>query len=153
MREKNRIDPKAYLRQIERCDKAINNKLQELARAKELATKVTTTLKPDAAFGGGNQDKLGDAIAKIIDLQNEINKDIDEYVDLKKEVTGVIDQVKDATQMAVLYKRYILHEKLEPISEELGFTLRNICYIHGRALRAVAEILSRESDGEADAAD
>ena len=146
-----KIDAKAYLRQVELCDKAINNKLQELARVKELATKVTTTLKPDAAFGGGNQDKLGNAVAKIIDLQNEINEDIDKYVDLKKEISRVIGQVKDATQMDVLQKRYILYETWEPIADEMGFTLRNVCYIHGRALQAVAEILRRESEGEANA--
>ena len=148
-----KIDAKAYLRQIERCDKGINNKLQELARVKELATKVTCTLKPDAAFGGGNQDKLGSAIAKIIDLQNEINADIDEYVDLKKEASRIIGQVKDAAQMDVLHKRYILYEAWEPIAEEMGFTLRNVCYIHGRALQAVAEILRRESEDEDDAAE
>lgn len=146
-----KIDAKAYLRQVERCDKGINNKLQELARVKELATKVTTTLKPDAAFGSGNQDKLGNAIAKIVDLQDEINRDIDEYVDLKNEVSRVLGQVKDATQLDVLYKRYILYEAWEPISEEMGFTLRNVCYIHGRALQAVAEILRRESEVDADA--
>ena len=146
-----KINAKAYLRQIEKCDKGINNKLQELARVKELATKVTTTLKPDAAFGGGNQDKIGNAIAKIIDLQNEINADIDEYVDLKKEASRVIEQVENADQLDVLYKRYILFEGWELIAEETGFTLRNVYYIHGRALQAVAEILRRESEGGASA--
>jgi hypothetical protein len=106
-----------------------------------MSLKITTTLKQDVVSGGGNQDKIGDAIAKIIDLEEEINRDIDAYVDKKREICRVIEPVEAADQMEVLQKRYLLYESWEQIALEMHCTYRNVCYIHGRALQAVTEIM------------
>ena len=133
---------KELLGTVKRLDVRINNKLEELAHIKALAYKVTTTLREDAAFGGGgNGDKVGDAVAKIIELENEIHDDIDELVDKKREVSAVIERVQNVDQYDVLQKHYILHESLEQIAQEKFMTYRNVCYIHGRALQTVASLM------------
>lgn len=136
-----------YLLQVKLCDAHINNKLEELAQLKALATKVTSTLKQDAVSGGGFGDKVGDVVSRIIDMQNEINAAIDEYIDKKKEVKRIIEQVTNPDQLNVLLKCYILHESLEQIACEMGYSYRNICYIHGRALQAVAAVMEEEKNG------
>lgn len=138
-KEKNPVQE--YLRQVKLCDAHINNMLEELAHLKALATKITTTLKQDAVSGGGFGDKVGDTVSRIIDMEAEIDRAIDEFVDKKKEVKSVIEQVKDPDQLNVLLKCYILHESLEQIACEMGYSYRNICYIHGRALQTVGDIL------------
>lgn len=135
-----------YLLQVKLCDAHINNKLEELAQLKALATKVTSTLKQDAVSGGGFGDKLGDVVSRIIDMQNEINAAIDEYVGKKKEVKRIIEKVTNPDQLNVLLKCYILHESLEQIACEMGYSYRNICYIHGRALQAVATVMEGEKN-------
>lgn len=130
-----------YLLQVKKLDANIYSKLEQVAHLKAMTLKITTTLKQDVVSGGGNQDKIGDAIAKIIDLENEINQDIDAYVDKKREICMVIEKVKDPDQMAVLQKRYLLYESWEQIALEMYCTYRNVCYIHGRALQAVTELL------------
>lgn len=130
-----------YLKQVRRLDININSLLEQVAHLKAMTLKITTTLKQDAGSGGGNQDKIGDAIAKIVDLEAEINQRIDEYVDKKREICAVIEQVDNADQVDVLHKRYLLHEPWEQIALEMCCTYRNVCYIHGRALQAVANIL------------
>jgi DNA-directed RNA polymerase specialized sigma subunit len=137
-------DAKTYLHQVRLYDTHINNKLEEMQRLKDLAKRITTSLKPDMVSSSGNHDKIGDAVAKIVDLEAEIDKAIDAYVDKKREVSGVIEKVKDADQLNVLYKRYIFFENLEQIAFEMGYSYRNICYIHGRALQAVTELLKGE---------
>ena len=112
-----------------------------------MTTKITTTLKQDVISGGGNQDKVGDAIAKIVDLDAEINRDIDVYVEKKREISGVIESVEAADQMEVLQKRYLLYEPLEQIAVEMHCTYRNVCYIHGRALQAVTELMKGKEHG------
>jgi DNA-directed RNA polymerase specialized sigma subunit len=136
-----------YLLQVKLCDAHINNKLEELAQLKALATKVTSTLKQDAVSGGTFGDKVGDVVSRIVDMQNEINAAIDEYVDKKKEVKRIIEQVTNPDQLNVLLKCYILHESLEQIACEMGYSYRNICYIHGRALQAVAAVMEGEKHG------
>ena len=142
---KDKNPTQEYLLQVKLCDAHINNKLEELAQLKALATKVTSTLKQDAVSGGGFGDKVGDVVSRIIDMQNEINAAIDEYVDKKKEVKRIIEKVTNPDQLNVLLKCYILHESLEQIACEMGYSYRNICYIHGRALQSVAAVMEEEA--------
>lgn len=145
MNEKKANEAKEFLEQIQLCDKKINNKLEELSRLNALAYKVTSSLKQVAVFGSGTQDKVGDAVSRIVDLQREINEDIDKYCDKKAEARALIDQVKNPDELDVLSKRYLLYESLEQIACEMGFTYRNVCYIHGRALQTVAELMKGEN--------
>jgi len=148
MSEKPKL-AKEYLNSVKTLDRHIDNKIEQLGHLKNLATKVTTHLKPDVAFGGGNQDKIGDAVVKIIQLQEEINKSIDEYVEKKREVIKVIEQVKDPLQVDILYKLYIHYQTLYEASLEMGYTYRHVCNIHGRALQTVEGILQeRNNNGE-----
>ena len=136
-----------YLLQVKLCDAHINNKLEELAQLRTLSTKITSTLKPDAVSGGGDGDKVGDAVSRIVYMQNEINAAIDDYIDKKNDVKRVIEKVTNPDQLNVLLKCYILHESLEQIACEMGYSYRNICYIHGRALQSVAAVMEGEKNG------
>lgn len=142
------MDAKAYLKQVRYYDTQINCKLEERQRLMELATKVTSTLRSDAASGSSNQDKLGGAVAKIADLDSEINRDIDVFVDLKKEARTIVDQVKDATELSILLKHYFLYESLEQIACEINMAYRNVTRIHGRALLSVGEILKKNGKNQ-----
>jgi DNA-directed RNA polymerase specialized sigma subunit len=135
------IDAKEYLQQVKLYDCHINSKLEEKQRLIDLALKITSSMKPDVVSTSGSQDKIGDAVAKIVDLEEEINKSIDNYVDHKREVTKLIEQIMDADQLQVLQKRYLHYESLEQIAWEMNMTYRNVCYIHGRALQAVERLL------------
>ena len=131
-----------FLKQVELCDRNITNKLEELSHLKSMVLKVTATWKQDVTSGGmGNQDKLGDAISKIVDLETEINQEIDKFVDKAREVSAVIQKVQDADQLAVLHKRYFLYHTWEQIACDMNMTYRNVCYIHGKALQAVEELM------------
>lgn len=141
------MDAKAYLQQVERYENLITAKLEEMDRLRALTTKITSSWKDDVVSSSGSQDKLGDAIAKIIDLQTEINETIDEYVDRKREVGSVLEKVENSNQMAVLTKKYLLYESLEQIAVEMNMSYRNVCYIHGEALLVVAALLKGEENG------
>jgi CHASE3 domain sensor protein len=138
------IDAKGYLQQVERFENLITAKLEEMDRLRALTTKITSSWKDDVVSSSGNKDKLGDAIAKIIDLQTEINETIDEYVGRKREVSSVLEKVENSNQLAVLTKKYLLFESLEQIAVEMNMTYRNVCYIHGEALHTVADLLKGE---------
>lgn len=138
------IDAKAYLQQIKLYDTHINNKLEEKARLKMMALNITSTIKGDVSSGSHSQDKIGDAMAKVVDLEREIDEAIDKYVELKKSVSAIVDQLQDADQLNVIHGRYFEYKTLETIACDMGYTYRNICYIHGRALQAVSVILNEK---------
>lgn len=134
-------DAKGYLMKIELLDTHINNRINDLHELKSLATKITATISLVSVAGSGSQDKLGDSVAKIIDLQDEINRKIDKYVDLKREISTLLEQIQDPDQVKVLHKRYFEYKPLEQIACEMNFSYRNICYIHGKALQAVEALM------------
>lgn len=141
-------DAKRFLQQVKLYDSKINSLLEELDNLKAMVLKITTTLKQDVVSSGGNQDKIGDAIAKIVDLEAEINAAIEGFVNKKKAVNDVLDMVYDPDQYAVLYKRYILYKRWEQIACDMTMTYRNVLYIHGRALQTVDRIMKGMEHGK-----
>lgn len=136
-------EAKEYLQQVKMCDVHINNRLEELAKLKALATKITSNWSSEPGGGSGNQDKLGDAVAKIIDLQQEINEAVDAFVDKKNEVREVLERIKNPDQLDLLYKVYFQYQTLEQAACDMGYTYRNVCYIHGKALQEVERLLKQ----------
>lgn len=134
-------DAKAYLRKIELLDAHINNRISDLHELKSLVTKITATISQVCVSGSGSQDRLGDSVAKIIDLQDEINQKIDQYVDLKRSISGLLEQIQDPDQVKILHKRYFEYKTWEQIACETKYSYRNVCYIHGKALQAVEALM------------
>lgn len=131
---------KEYLLQIRKNDNQINNKLAEISHLREMAMSITSTLKEDVVQTSGNGDKLADTIAKIVDLENEINADVDKQVDTKKEVMSVIDTLEEPF-CNLLYKRYLHYMTWEEIAVEMHYTYQWVCELHGRALLKVKELI------------
>jgi DNA-directed RNA polymerase specialized sigma subunit len=134
-------DAKSFLRKIELLDAHINNRINDLHELKSLVTKITATISQVCVSGSGNQDKLGDSVAKIVDLQDEINQKIDKYVGLKREVSTLLEQIEDPDQVKVLHKRYFEYKPWEQIACEMNYSYRNVCYIHGKALQAFEALM------------
>ena len=138
---------KSYLSQIRKCDTLIRNKLQEVQSLKELILSVTSVLKDDVVSGGGDSDKVGTIVCKIVELQEEINEQIDRLVDLKREAMSVIDKLWgiDVNLGEVLYKRYFCYQTWEQIAVGMGYTYQWVCKLHGRALVEVDELLKADA--------
>lgn len=131
---------KAFLMTVQMDDTKIEAKVIELQKLKSMVTKITPTLT-DTGGGSGSLDKFEKTMAKIVDLQNEINDSIDSYVNHKKQVSELLDKLSDPDQYKVLHERYILGKSFEQISCDMHMTYRNACYIHGKGLQAFQELL------------
>lgn len=139
---------KRYLQQIRRLDTKINRDIEELHRLKAMVTKITPTLKQDVVSGGGSQDKLAEAMSKIIDFEAEINREIDFFIDARNAVTATIDKVEDARLHKVLNMRYVQFKTWEQIACYMGRSYQWVCKLHGTALQVVEKII--ENSGEND---
>lgn len=140
-------DAKVYLKRIRLYDSHINNKMEELERLKAMVTKITQTLREDAGGGSRSQDKIGDAVSRMVDLQVELNAEIDRYIDSKAEICNALNKIQKQRYFDVLYKRYVLFKTWQQIADEMGYTdLRNVYRLHGRALLAFNRILCEEKE-------
>lgn len=129
---------KEYLSQIRLMDMKINNKLKELEHLKEMSTTLAGfSFMERVQTSKETGDTIGKTIAKIIDYQHEINKDIDALVDLKKEIIGSIEKLADSDYIELLYKRYVEFKKWEQIAVDMNYDIRWVYRLHGRALEEI----------------
>ena len=122
------------LKQAYYIDVRIDNKLEQMETLNALATKATTTFGNEPVSGTRDVHKREETICKIVDLQNEINADIDNLVDLKRELRKAIESIPNVDYRTVLELRYLNFRKWEEIAVTMGYRLRNVHYIHDKAI-------------------
>lgn len=135
------MDAKEYLKGIERADKRINAKLKKKDQLEAQRYRITQTMKQDVVSGGGSHGGFSTASDELIDLEMEIDAAVDRYVDLLREAEVMLEQVDNQNYYDVLRKRYWDYATIEKIAVDMGYTYRNVCYLHGRALQAFQKVL------------
>ena len=128
------MDAKTYLMQVVNIDQQINSKLEQLGRLRALATHTTSTFS-DMPKSHNNNSRLEDTVLKIIEMEHSIDDEIDKLVDLKAEVRQQISLLPDARCRLILEEKYLNGETWEGIAADLGYTVRNVQILHGKALQ------------------
>ncbi len=128
---------KEYLGQAYRLDQRINSKLEQLESLNGLATKCTTTLTGMPKNPSRSTSLMADAVAKIVDLQAEINHDIDLLVDLKCELVKLIKNVDHSEYQTLLELRYLCFKTWEQIAVDMNYSIDNVYRIHRKALSTI----------------
>ena len=103
---------KEYLLQAKFLDMRINSKIQQVEALNDLATSASSVLTGMPRNPNKATSKMADAVAKIVDLQAEINHDIDELVDLKRSISLTIKSVPNPELQTPLEKRYLCFPSL-----------------------------------------
>ena len=132
---------KEYLNQAYRLDQRINSKLEQVLSLRELTTKATATLSDMPSGGSRNVYRMQDIIGKIVDLENDINRDIDALVDLKREMVTIIKSVADPECQPLLELRFLCFKTWEQIAVEMNYGIDNIYRLHRKALKMVDDLL------------
>lgn len=128
---------KEYLGQAFRLDQRINSKLEQVMSLRDLATKATSTLSDIAPSGTRNVHRMEDIIVKIVDLENEINRDIDALVDLKREMVSVIKSVANPEYQTILELRYLCFRTWEQIAVDMNYSIQHIYRLRDKALKEI----------------
>lgn len=129
---------KEYLNQAFHLDQRINSKLDMLATLKEMATRTTNIMQNDMVSHTRNVHSMEDAIAKIMDMQTEINADIGQLVEKKQEIIHTIYMVENPEYQTLLELRYICFLSWEEIADKMHCTVSNVFKVHSKALHCVS---------------
>lgn len=127
-----------YLGQAFRLDQRINSKIEQVRSLNDLATKCTSTITGMPGKPNRGKDSIGDIIAKIVDLQEEINRDIDALVDLKAEIYSVVQSIENVECRTLLELRYLSFMRWEEIAVQLNYGMENVYRLHRKALNLVS---------------
>ena len=129
------MDTKQYLQQISRLDRMINNKLSEISQLRELAMSVSAVKNEERVQTTPNFDKIGSAYCKIEEMEEKLDKLIDEFVDKRNLIISQIDKIENETYYEILFARYIEKKTFEKIADEMTYSWRQVIRLHGRALQ------------------
>jgi hypothetical protein len=127
---------KEYLSQAYRIDQRINSKINLVSSLRELATRVTSTMSDIPPSGLRNVHRMEDIICKMIDLESDIHADIDLLIDLKRDIVMLIQSVADPDYQTILELRYLCFKPWEQIAVDMGYNIRYLYKLHGRALES-----------------
>lgn len=138
---RDNLDAKEFLRQPEKLDVRIRNKLIEKQQWHDMALGITANMDGERVQSSGAKSKMADAVERCVDMEAEINSLVDKLIDTKKEVVQTIERLDSATEYDVLHRRYIQGMDLQEIADHYGKEYGWATTTHGRALKNVQALL------------
>lgn len=144
------MTPKEFLSQAWHIDTRIEKRLAEIEALEEKRERVMAKVTAGRGTNlsgmprGGRYDWT-DSVERAIEMDraikstiDTIRKDIIELCRVKREVNAAIDAVEDAKYRQVLELRYRNYMTWESIAETMGYDVRWVHRLHGKALQRVS---------------
>lgn len=123
---------KEYLRRYhaaELAEREIREEIDDLRM-----NKMFPALIQDGMPHGSSCMDLSEYAAQLDELLTELKDQMEQRIRIRREITQRIEAMRDETEKTVLRLRYIHWMKWERIADRMGYSIRNITKIHGKAL-------------------
>ena len=125
---------KQYLGQVQRLNRMIANKLSEIYQLKSLACNISVVNEGVHVQTSSNNDKIGNMVVRIIDLENETENHIQNFIKIRQKIISQIDNISDDRYYNILFGRYIEDKSFEDIADGMGYSWRQIMRLHNEAI-------------------
>lgn len=123
---------KAYLKRYhaaELAEQEIREEIDDLRM-----NKMFPALIQDGMPHGISCGDLSAYAAQLDELLIELKEQMEKRIKIRREITEKIEAMQDETEKTVLRLRYIHWMRWEQIADRMGYSIRNITKIHGKAL-------------------
>ena len=134
-----------YLSRYRRLNERIDRLLEEQSRWREMALKITPTLSQTPG-GGESGSPIERPMDKVLEIEEEINKEIDELQEVCRGIKTVLGQLEDENLKLLMEYRYIDGLTWEQIAVKMHYGFQWVCKLHGRALASIILKEAIESD-------
>lgn len=125
-----------YLSRYRRMSKRIDRLLEEQSRWREMALKITPVLSQTPG-GGESGSPIERPMDKVLEIDEEINREIDELQTVRQEIRAALNQLEDESLKLLMEYRYIDGLTWEQIAVKMNYSYMQICRLHGKALRTI----------------
>ena len=126
---------KEYLNRVRKQNYVVRQAEKELTMVKSDILSLRAASLSEKVSGTKESD-LADKYVKLEKYFDKVIAEWDVLIDMRIEAKALIAMLPDETQQAVLYARYINCTEWERIAVDMEFSLRNMFYVHGKALQA-----------------
>ncbi len=132
---------KEYLQQYRDAVRRAKAAMDHLDELRAMAERIT----PNYSGGCGRHqtgDRLGNAIAKIVDAEARVDQEITMLIATEREVEWTINAVDNSIFRKLLYERYINGKTWEMIAVLLHYSHQHVVHVlHPKALNAVKHLI------------
>lgn len=135
------MTPKEYLQQYRDAVIKAAAAQDHLDELRSMATCITPNYGGEGVGTHQTGDKLGAAVARILDAESRVSDDLEMLEATEREVIRTIKDVQDGTLSALLYERYINGKTWEQIAVLMNYTYRRVTQLHGKALEKIRELI------------
>lgn len=125
-----------YLSRYRRLNQRIDRLLEEQSRWREKAMRITPVLSP-VPGGGGSGSPIERPMDKVLEIDAEINREVDELQTVRQEIRAALNQLEDENLELLMEYRYIDGMTWERIAEKMHYSWRHTCRLHGEALAKI----------------
>lgn len=125
-----------YLSRYRRMSKRIDRLLEEQSRWREMALKITPVLSQTPG-GGESGSPIERPMDKVLEIDEEINREIDELQTVRQEIRAALNQLEDENLKLLMEYRYIDGLTWEQIAVKMNYCWRQVCRKHGQALTQI----------------
>lgn len=129
---------KEYLQQAYIIDRRIKLDTEKLAAARSALYGKTVRYDSDGSKPVPRVNGTENAVLRIMELEERLNREIDELTEKRQEIEQAVNAVPDEVQRQILTRRYLLYQKWEVIAAEMCYSERRIFQIHGNALKNIS---------------
>ena len=120
-----------YLNQINKINLMIEAKVEDEERLRALATKITVPMDGERVKSSPDPDKMTKVVAKIIELDDEIESAVKELIEKRKIIVSQIDSIEVPEYYSFLTYKYMQNLQAKEIAGKMGiaksvmFTIQN----------------------------
>ncbi len=122
-----------YLSRYRRLNERIDRLLEEQSRWREMALKITPVLSQTPG-GGESGSPIERPMDKVLEIDAEINREIDELQTVRQEIRAALNQLEDENLKLLMEYRYIDGLTWEQIAEKMDYSRQWVTSLHGTAL-------------------
>lgn len=137
------IEAKKRLRELRSIEIKIAQDNDEIERLRSQLG--GTSIKATEKVQTSQTDRTSEIVSDIVDLTNEIKKEIRQLIYLRYKIIKEIHQLKSPAHIDILYRRYVKCQTLQEAADEMHYTLRHVIRLHGRALQAYGDVINKKT--------
>ena len=126
-----------YLSEAYRLDLRIDSKLEQIESLNELAEKCSASITGMPHDPSHSVSSMADAVAKIVDLQAEIDSDIHRLIDIKRQIVTAIKTVDNKEYQTLLELRFLCGHTWEEVAAKMGYSIQHTFRMRDQALTKI----------------
>lgn len=120
----------------------INAKLEQIGELRAKAEAIgAVRYDKDKVQTSMSGDNLLDCVAKIVELEKELDAEVDALVDMKRVALERMKLMKNQTEKLILFERYFNGKTFEQIAVNCNYSWRQVHRIHGRGLKHFESVI------------